>query len=92
VDNGRVIGYDNAHGYHHRHFMGQLEHLEFRTYEDLNCRFLGEIQELWRQRIVAPLAARYQLVANIRQRRMDRATGVSERTPDLPERAPAPAY
>ena len=49
VDNGRVLGYDNAHGYHHRHFMGQVEWIEFKTYEDLNRRFLKEVQELWRQ-------------------------------------------
>ena len=49
VDNGRVLGYDNAHGYHHRHFMGQVEHVEFRTYGDLNHRFFKEVQELWRQ-------------------------------------------
>ncbi len=49
VDNGRVLGYDNAHGYHHRHFMGQVERMEFKTYEDLNLRFLKEVQELWRQ-------------------------------------------
>lgn len=24
-DNGRVVGYDNAHGFHHRHFMGVVE-------------------------------------------------------------------
>ena len=24
-DNGRVLGYDNAHGYHHRHWMGSVE-------------------------------------------------------------------
>ena len=22
-DNGRVLGYDSAHGIHHRHFMGK---------------------------------------------------------------------
>jgi len=44
--NGRVLGYDNAHGYHHRHFMGQSEPAEFRTYADLNRRFLKEVQEL----------------------------------------------
>jgi len=49
VDNGRVLGYDNAHGYHHRHFMGQVEEAEFSTYDDLNSRFLREAQELWRQ-------------------------------------------
>jgi hypothetical protein len=24
-DNGRVLGFDNAHKYHHRHFMGLVE-------------------------------------------------------------------
>lgn len=24
-DHGRVVGYDNAHGYHHRHYMGVME-------------------------------------------------------------------
>jgi hypothetical protein len=49
VDNGRVVGYDNAHGHGHRHFMGRVEPAEFSTYEDLNRRFLEEVQELWRQ-------------------------------------------
>ena len=25
VDNGRLLGYDDSHGYHHRHFMGKVE-------------------------------------------------------------------
>ncbi len=48
VDNGRVLGYDNRHGYHHRHFMGQVEATEFSTYEALLERFIGEVHELWR--------------------------------------------
>ena len=28
-DNGRVLGFDNAHGYHHRHYMGEIESVEF---------------------------------------------------------------
>jgi hypothetical protein len=39
VDNGRVVGYDNAHGYHHRHLMGQVEPIEFSSYEDVEERF-----------------------------------------------------
>jgi hypothetical protein len=39
IDNGRVVGYDNAHGYHHRHLMGQVEPIEFSTYEDVEERF-----------------------------------------------------
>jgi hypothetical protein len=48
VDNGRVLGYDNAHYHHHRHFMGQVEPVEFRDYESLAARFQNEVQELWR--------------------------------------------
>ena len=32
-DHGRVLGYDNAHGYHHRHFMGEVTPIEFTSYE-----------------------------------------------------------
>jgi hypothetical protein len=35
VDNGRVVGYDNAHGYHHRHLMGHVGPIEFVSYEDV---------------------------------------------------------
>lgn len=51
-DNGRVLGFDNAHGYHHRHFMGQVEPVEFLSYEATLARFQGEwqllIQSDWR--------------------------------------------
>jgi len=39
VDNGRVIGYDNGHGYHHRHFFGKVEAVHFVSYEDIEDRF-----------------------------------------------------
>jgi hypothetical protein len=45
-DNGRVLGYDVAHGYHHRHFMGQVEEIEFRGYENLSERFFREVATL----------------------------------------------
>jgi len=48
VDNGRVLGYDNGHDYHHRHFMGKVEETEFEGYEALLNRFQQEVQELWR--------------------------------------------
>jgi hypothetical protein len=38
-DNGRVVGYDNAHGYHHRHYMGKVEEVEFNGFEDVEARF-----------------------------------------------------
>jgi len=28
-DNGRVLGFDNAHGYHHKHYMGNIESVSF---------------------------------------------------------------
>jgi len=38
-DNGRVVGYDNAHGFHHRHFKGRVETIEFTSFEDIEARF-----------------------------------------------------
>ena len=48
VDNGRVLGYDNSHDYHHRHFMGEMDALDFTTYAALAERFIAEVHELWR--------------------------------------------
>jgi hypothetical protein len=48
VDHGRVLGYDNNHGFHHRHFMGKVEAIEFASYVDLLDRFIREVHELWR--------------------------------------------
>jgi hypothetical protein len=49
VDNGRVLGYDNAHGYHHRHFMGEETEVEFTGLDELVSRFEAEVYQLWRQ-------------------------------------------
>jgi hypothetical protein len=49
ADNGRVLGYDNGHGHHHRHFMGRQEPFRFVSYEALATRFYREVQELWRK-------------------------------------------
>jgi hypothetical protein len=38
-DNGRVVGYDNAHGFHHRHYMGVMESVDFAGFEDIEIRF-----------------------------------------------------
>jgi hypothetical protein len=38
-DNGRVVGYDNAHGFHHRHFMGVVKPVKFKSFEDIEERF-----------------------------------------------------
>lgn len=48
ADNGRVLGYDNSHDYHHRHFMGQVEQMDFTTYAALADRFIREVHDLWR--------------------------------------------
>lgn len=45
-DNGRVLGYDNAHGEHHRHYMGKVEAVGIGSYEDAFERFQAEWQEL----------------------------------------------
>lgn len=39
LDNGRVVGYDNAHGYHHRHCKGAVEPIDFISFEDIEARF-----------------------------------------------------
>jgi hypothetical protein len=48
LDNGRVLGYDNSHNYHHRHFMGHIEPIVFISYQALVDQFYGEVYELWR--------------------------------------------
>lgn len=49
LDHGRVLGYDNAHGRHHRHFMGKETAYEFHGYQRLVKRFEREVQELRRK-------------------------------------------
>jgi hypothetical protein len=49
ADNGRVLGYDNSHDFHHRHFMGRVEAIKFKDYATLASRFRDEVQELWRK-------------------------------------------
>ncbi|MCX7114234.1 MAG: DUF6516 family protein [Proteobacteria bacterium] len=50
-DNGRVLGFDNAHGYHHRHFMGKVEPVAFASYEAQLERFQQEWQALIKQQL-----------------------------------------
>ena len=45
-DNGRVLGYDNKHGFSHQHFMGQVTAEVFPGYEVLYERFEREWQEI----------------------------------------------
>jgi hypothetical protein len=46
VDNGCVLGYDNSHGYHHRHFMGKEEPVNFKNYETTAEKFEKEWRAL----------------------------------------------
>jgi hypothetical protein len=41
-----VLGYDNAHGYHHRHYMGDVEPCDFESYEQTTERFQQEWSEI----------------------------------------------
>jgi len=46
VDNGRVLGYDNRHGSHHRHFKGKVEPFIYEAYDLLLERFRVEMNIL----------------------------------------------
>lgn len=45
-DNGRVLGFDNAHGFHHKHYMGKVIPVTFISYEKTLERFEKEWQEI----------------------------------------------
>ncbi len=49
VDNGRILGCDNAHGKHERHTMGKAEPAAFVSYAATARRFFREA-EMWRKR------------------------------------------
>jgi hypothetical protein len=38
-DHGRVIGYDNHHKVHHRHYMGKVEIVSYTGFDDIQARF-----------------------------------------------------
>jgi len=45
-DNGRVIGYDNTHSFHHKHYLGAISEVEnFISYQKLVEQFEKEIKE-----------------------------------------------
>jgi hypothetical protein len=48
VDNGRVLGFDNAHGTHERHYMGQANPIRFKDYLATANRFYREVEALRR--------------------------------------------
>jgi hypothetical protein len=45
-DNGRVLGYDNSHGAHHRHERGVVTPYVFTNYEEVLTQFLNEVDVL----------------------------------------------
>jgi hypothetical protein len=49
ADRGRVLGYDNAHGVHERHFMGSVTPVRFRSYIATAQRFYREAANIRRR-------------------------------------------
>jgi hypothetical protein len=45
-----VLGYDNRHGCHHRHFKGESAPFEFISFEDVEARFEREWTDLLAKR------------------------------------------
>jgi hypothetical protein len=48
-DNGRVLGYDNAHRLRERHLMGEVESVPFRSYRELFDTFIQEVHRIRRK-------------------------------------------
>lgn len=49
VDKGRVLGFDNAHGIHERHYMGQVQPVRFKDYLTTATRFFREVAAIRRK-------------------------------------------
>jgi hypothetical protein len=45
-DNGRVLGYDNAHGVHERLYQGSVEEVGLRKYPSTAARFYKEVARM----------------------------------------------
>ena len=41
-DDGRVLGYDSTHGYHHRHYKGTVTTVRFESFEQSEAQFQKE--------------------------------------------------
>jgi len=48
-DNGRVMGYDSAHGWHHRHYKGKVTPVQFKSFEEVEATFQEEWTSLVRK-------------------------------------------
>jgi hypothetical protein len=42
---GEIVGYDNAHGQHHRHHFGRVDCVAFESYEKLEDRFEAQVRQ-----------------------------------------------
>ena len=42
ADNGRVLGYDSAHGQRHRHYKGRVSLTSAASFEEIEARFQKE--------------------------------------------------
>ena len=49
LDNGRILGFDNAHDFHERHFMGIATKVSFINYTATARRFFREAESLRRK-------------------------------------------
>ena len=47
-DNGRILGFDNAHGVHERHYLGQVEPVPYINFQTASERFYHEVRA-WRK-------------------------------------------
>ena len=45
-DDGRVLGYDSAHGRHHRHYRGKVTTVGVESFEQIESRFQREWNRL----------------------------------------------
>lgn len=45
-DNGRVLGYDNAHGLPHRHYMGSITPEPVMSWQEIRTKFEQEWREI----------------------------------------------
>jgi hypothetical protein len=48
ADNGRVLGFDNAHGIHERHAFGEVRPFDYQNYATTAERFYREAEEIRR--------------------------------------------
>jgi hypothetical protein len=45
-DHGRVLGYDSAHGNHHRHYLGRVSSVNLASFQAIEARFQREWQRI----------------------------------------------